>query len=126
MKGSKYKPLPWNDKGGQSGVNSPDYPFYNSYKWRKFSKARIKRNPLCQCAECRDSSNPLLATMTDHIIPIKQGGSKWDELNLQSMNKMKCHQKKRKREQMKIYEDHVLNAAGEKISKRKALSNEFK
>lgn len=122
MKESKYKDLAWNTKGG-SGTKSPDYPFYNSYKWRKFSKARIKRNPLCECESCTQSDNPEIATMTDHIIPIKQGGAKWDEMNLQSMSKLKCHQIKRSEEAQGIYEDHVFNESGEKISKRKLNNN---
>lgn len=124
MKGNKYKRLSWSSSGkakGKSGVNSPDYPFYNSWKWRKFSKARIKRNPICECDECAVSSSPELADMTDHIIPIQQGGAKMDEMNLQSMSKLKCHQEKRSREARNIFEPHTLNADGDKISKQKYL-----
>jgi len=57
--------------------------------------------------------------MTDHIIPIRIGGSKFDERNLQSMNKLKCHQIKRQKESQGLYEAHVYNENSEKVSARK-------
>ena len=49
-------------------------------KWSAFSKAYLKRNPFC--VVCGEPANDV-----DHIIPLRDGGQKYWEGNLQSMCK---------------------------------------
>jgi len=117
---NKFKKLPWQQPAPVKIKKvSDDYPFYNSHRWRQYSLARRKRHPNCVCELCISSDDPLDGTMTDHIIPIRIGGSKFDERNLQTMNKLKCHQVKRQRERQGLYEEYTFNELGEKISSRK-------
>ncbi|QLE02899.1 HNH endonuclease [Galbibacter sp. BG1] len=62
-----------------------DYDFYNSSSWRKVSKRYKDNNPLC--VKCLEEDNITPAEVTDHIVRIKDGGSKFSEDNLQSL----CH-----------------------------------
>ncbi len=54
--------------------------FYHSSIWKKVRESILKKEPLC-----RMCGKP--ATIVDHIKPIKKGGSKLDEANLQPL----CH-----------------------------------
>ena len=73
-------------------------PFYQSREWRQKRKQILERDGyLCQCDECAKRSLPLTANTVDHIVPIKRGGSKLGDHNLQSMNSS-CHQKKSAKE----------------------------
>ena len=58
--------------------------FYNSTLWRKVSRIYRTNNPLCEASE-----TPQPADVVDHIIPISQGGAKYDNRNLMSL----CHEK---------------------------------
>jgi 5-methylcytosine-specific restriction protein A len=55
--------------------------FYQSYKWRKFSKAFKKRNPLCVDCLLEDVSTPV--QVTDHKIRYLDGGLGFDLENLE-------------------------------------------
>lgn len=63
--------------------------FYSGTKWRKLRLWFLKRNPLCSCGAD--------AAMVDHIQPIKQGGAKYEESNLQTMCNP-CHSRKSAKE----------------------------
>lgn len=63
---------------------------YNSRRWKRFSVFYRKSNPFCvSCGKFADD--------VDHIIPIAEGGSPYDEKNLQSLCKS-CHAKKSNRD----------------------------
>lgn len=57
---------------------------YNSWRWRKASKAFLKRNPLC--AKCEKIDHVAAANVVDHVIP-HRGDLKlfWDQGNWQSL-----------------------------------------
>jgi len=57
--------------------------FYNSWKWRKFSKQFKLANPLCVMCEAEGIVSK--ATVTDHIIRIEAGGAQFDKNNCQSL-----------------------------------------
>ena len=59
--------------------------FYNSQAWRKTSKRNLAKNPTC--VECAKENIVRKADVTDHIIPVRQCGSKLDSRNHQSL----CH-----------------------------------
>lgn len=65
--------------------------FYKSPEWIRVRKLQLQAYPLC--AECLKSGKYTKATVVDHIVPIKQGGSKYDSKNLQSLC-WACHSRK--------------------------------
>lgn len=69
--------------------------FYQSKEWRKCRKIFIADNPLC--VECRKKGRVREANVVDHIVPRKDGGSDFDNSNLQPMC-AKCHAAKSAKE----------------------------
>ena len=78
--------------------------FYNSAAWKKLRSIKLCLNPLCE--ECYKNGVLTKATVADHIIPIKQGGTALDINNLQSLCDS-CHSSKSIKEgsrfNLKIY-----------------------
>jgi 5-methylcytosine-specific restriction enzyme A len=64
---------------------------YNSPRWRKLRRIFLNENPLC--ISCKDMGVVTAAHVVDHIIPINEGGSAWDQMNFQAMCHI-CHNKK--------------------------------
>jgi len=60
-----------------------DSKFYNSYAWRKYRKIYLESHPVCVMCEAEGIVTP--ANVVDHIVPIRQGGDKFDEKNLQAL-----------------------------------------
>lgn len=69
--------------------------FYNTPQWRYARKHQLSKQPLC--AECLKAGKPIKATTVDHIVPIKQGGEKYEPSNLQSLC-WSCHSRKSAKE----------------------------
>jgi 5-methylcytosine-specific restriction protein A len=65
--------------------------FYNSAAWAAASKRQLAREPLC--AACLRAGRVRPAEIADHIIPIRDGGGRLDEANLQSLCRG-CHNRK--------------------------------
>lgn len=61
-------------------------PFYLTKAWRDYRKQYLVCYPYCVLCGHK-------ATVVDHISPIKQGGSVWNESNHQALCKS-CHGKK--------------------------------
>lgn len=57
-------------------------------RWARFAKAYRERNPLCRPCQARGRLEPTFAV--DHIVPLRQGGAKFDEDNLQPLCET-CH-----------------------------------
>lgn len=69
-------------KGYQGSNNA----FYKTARWRKDRELHLQMNPLCKlCQELEGRTEA--ATVSDHIIPINQGGSVWDWSNRQPLCK---------------------------------------
>jgi 5-methylcytosine-specific restriction protein A len=68
---------------------------YHTTRWEKLRKIRLMIEPLCR--ECMKSGIVAVASIVDHIIPIRQGGDPWSLDNTQSLCE-KCHNKKRRKE----------------------------
>lgn len=66
--------------------------FYDNPTWKRVRKRILIAEPLCRECAKHDVTTP--AVLVDHIIPIEQGGSKFDKENLQPLCSL-CHQKKR-------------------------------
>jgi 5-methylcytosine-specific restriction protein A len=69
--------------------------FYYSTKWRKLRKQVLTINPLC--VYCQKENKPTIATIADHITPVRLGGEIWDLNNLQGLCES-CHNKKSAKE----------------------------
>lgn len=69
--------------------------FYHSNSWRKARKIYICNEPYCEM--CKSVNLLVKATVVDHIIPIRMGGDRLAESNLQSLC-TKCHNSKSRRE----------------------------
>lgn len=70
---------------------------YHTQAWRKYSREFLRLNPLCQCDNCKKRDVPKPSNVTDHIVPVKDGGDFWDSNNHQAMNR-ECHNRKSARE----------------------------
>lgn len=57
--------------------------FYQSAQWRAVRAAFLRQHPLC-CA-CEQRGRVVPAVVVDHVVPIKQGGARFDPKNLQSL-----------------------------------------
>ncbi len=66
----------------------PQTGIYSSTQWRVFRRMYLRRHPMCIEYGCGK-----MATIIDHIKPVNQGGSLYEEDNLQPMCKQ-CHDKK--------------------------------
>lgn len=75
--------------------------FYNSWKWRKTSKAFLTLNPICKCQDCLANDVVKPATVSDHIRGLQflldNNIDPYDYNELQPMNDH-CHNKKSGRE----------------------------
>ena len=95
----KHKTRPWviqRDKGhtptSKGRNNQKDMVlFYKSRQWRSTRVYILQRNPLCKI--CKDKGKVVGATIVDHIKPIRQGGHRFSESNLQPLCKP-CHDHK--------------------------------
>lgn len=78
------------ERKSSADVDQASKKFYGSQKWRDLRNWYIRQFPIC--VECGAD-----AQMVDHIVPIKQGGPRFSQENLQSMCNS-CHAQKRQRE----------------------------
>ena len=66
------------------GYQGSKDPRYQTKQWKDDRKLHLAAFPLCvKCLELENK--PTLATVSDHIRPINQGGSMWDWSNRQSL-----------------------------------------
>ncbi len=65
--------------------------FYHSHAWKKKRQDFLIEHPFCE--QCRRQGRLTKATVVDHIIPIRMGGSLLDDENLQALC-ASCHTKK--------------------------------
>ena len=65
--------------------------FYSTPAWRSVRRRQLDAEPYC--AECFKEGRIVKASIVDHIVPIKEGGAKYDPKNLQSLC-WSCHSRK--------------------------------
>lgn len=107
-KSSRRKYLP--EKKDKQATS--DQTFYNSKMWRKYSRSFRIINPLCAVAMARDEV--IGSDVVDHIVPIEQGGSKWDPRNHMAMSHY-WHNRKRNLESRGIIVETRRNENNELI-----------
>lgn len=69
--------------------------FYQSAAWRAVRAAFLREHPLC--CQCEAKGRLVAARVVDHVQPIKEGGARFDWVNLQSLC-TSCHNAKTARE----------------------------
>ncbi len=72
-----------------------DSTFYNSRRWRAVRNNYIRCYALCKI--CKNKGLVVEGKVVDHIIPITQGGDKWNEKNFQTLC-TSCHNRKSSKE----------------------------
>lgn len=97
------KRKPWQEERVQHQRTKDMRWFYNSRKWRKFSKEYKAMNPLC--VECELKGIVKAASVTDHIktFEIEPKGFDLDNLQSKYMQPLckKCHDSKSGKESHK-------------------------
>ena len=81
--------------GGSYAVKSFVNPLYHTKQWKALRLAILRDEPTCR--ECREAGAIKLATVIDHIRPVRLGGAMWNEDNLQPLC-LSCHQRKSRSE----------------------------
>ena len=74
-------------------------PKYNNIPWRKASKGYRKKNIFCEVWLTLGRSEK--SEVTDHIIPVLEGGAFWDRRNWMAMSHF-WHNRKRRLENNKL------------------------
>lgn len=69
--------------------------FYQSARWRAVRAAFLREHPLCGACAARGRVVP--AVVADHVVPLKDGGARFDAVNLQALC-ISCHNRKTARE----------------------------
>ena len=69
--------------------------FYQSAAWRVVRAAFLRAHPLCR--ECASCGLKVAARVVDHVLPLKDGGERFDWINLQALC-VSCHNRKTARE----------------------------
>lgn len=69
--------------------------FYQSTQWRAVRATFLRKHPLC--VRCQQGERIVAAVVVDHIQPLKRGGARFDESNLQALC-VSCHNRKTARE----------------------------
>ena len=59
--------------------------------WRRLRELMLSQDPLCRT--CSIAGRIALATVVDHIVPVKAGGARFDIANLQGLC-VACHNRK--------------------------------
>ena len=75
----------------QYGRDEISKNFYKTQIWKAVRRRHLNSHPFCE--ECLKNGKRTAAVIVDHIIPIKQGGAKYSENNLQSLCQS-CHSSK--------------------------------
>ena len=69
--------------------------FDQSKAWRVLRAAVLRDGPLC--VACQAKGRLVAATVVDHVVPLKDGGARFDRANLQPLC-VSCHNRKTARE----------------------------
>ena len=65
--------------------------FYQSAAWRAVRAAFLNDHPLC--THCVARGRVVAAVVADHVVPLKDGGARFDWTNLQGLC-VSCHNRK--------------------------------
>lgn len=118
----KKRPNPWNPRPRGFPEKQEGGELYRRNQWTVMSRNFRANNPKCAVMSCKELVSTLNGSrrtgVTDHIIPISEGGAELDKQNFQSLCD-RHHNKKSRLEQMYtcLYE-WELNEKGRKVPRR--------
>ena len=78
-----HQSLVHRDYGRARRLFDPELRFYQSPTWRRLRKLVLSQDPLCRT--CSIAGRIGLATVVDHVVPVKAGGARFDIANLQGL-----------------------------------------
>ena len=116
----KKRPNPWNPPS--SGFNEKKRkadPFYRQNRWTVASRSHRAAHPKCSVQSCTEMVSTVPGAkhtgVTDHIIPLEQGGAGFDKRNYMSL----CHSHHNKKSRLEqiygILYECEQNEKGKKI-----------
>ena len=113
--GTTSTKLPWVEKKQHQPHKrkKDNQKFYNSSAWRAMSHRVRSKDPLCLIGKFLNDLRP--AQVTDHIIPINQGGAKFDERNLMALSRYYHDKKSAMESSGKPLINYQFNENGDKI-----------
>jgi len=79
------------DYGRARRTFDAELSFYKSMAWQQCRAAYLRAHPVC--VTCRARGMTIAAVVVDHMVPIKDGGARFDWSNLQSLC-VPCHNRK--------------------------------
>ena len=65
--------------------------FYRSAAWRAVRAAFLREHSVC--TRCQGHGRVVVAVVADHVLPLKDGGARFDWANLQALC-VSCHNRK--------------------------------
>jgi 5-methylcytosine-specific restriction protein A len=68
-----------------------EHGFYQSAAWRAVRAAFLREHPVC--VRCEGRGRLVAAVVADHVLPLKDGGARFDWANLQGLC-VACHNSK--------------------------------
>lgn len=90
-----HRPLIHRDYGRARRGFDAEVGFYQSKDWRVLRAAVLRESPLC--VVCKAKERLIAAGVVDHVVPLKDGGARFDRDNLQPLC-VSCHNRKTARE----------------------------
>jgi len=90
-----HRPLIHRDYGRARRGFDAEVGFYQSKDWRVLRAAVLRESPLC--VVCKAKERLIAAGVVDHVVPLKDGGARFDRANLQPLC-VSCHNRKTARE----------------------------
>ena len=83
------------ERKAHAGRKQPNRDVYGTNRWTMLARLHKQHNPVCIACEAIGLVSP--AEVTDHIVPINNGGAPWEWSNLQSLCR-RCHDSKSAKE----------------------------
>lgn len=80
----------WSDADAEARRGSSRERGYDT-AWEKLRRAHLAAEPLCRL--CAQAGRATPAVLVDHIVPLRDGGARLDDNNLQSLCRA-CHDRK--------------------------------
>lgn len=77
------QPKPWNEDAPQFGNTRNECKEYNTRRWQRERKVYLNEHPLC--VQCEQIGLVTMATVLDHIRPVRDGVDFWDRTNWQGL-----------------------------------------
>ena len=91
----QHRPKVHRDYGRARRAFDTELGLYQSARWREVRAAFLREHPLC--VACKATDRVVAAKVADHIRPLKDGGERFDWVNLQGLC-VSCHNRKTARE----------------------------